>query len=169
MGGWLGKRDMIDFANSTVVHSVGSWAALAGALMVGPRLGKYIKDGISKSIPGYNIPLAALGVFILWFGWFGSNAGSTTSGTNLSIAIIAVTTNLSTSAGVIMAMFTAWFRFGKPDTSMALNGALAYYNIQAATWINISPDIQYILNPGGRGEDDSRDCLVIGLRVQMTF
>jgi len=124
-GGWLGNKGMIDFAGSTVVHSVGGWAALAGAILLGPRLGKYNKDGISKAIPGHNIPLAALGVFILWFGWFGFNAGSTTSGTNLSIATIAVTTNLAAAAGAIMAMFTAWFRFGKPDTSMALNGALA--------------------------------------------
>ncbi len=123
--GWLASKGFIDFAGSTVVHSVGGWAALAGAILVGPRLGKYNKDGTSNAIPGHNMPLAALGVFILWFGWFGFNAGSTTSGTNLSIATIAVTTNLAAAAGAITAMFTAWFRFGKPDTSMALNGALA--------------------------------------------
>jgi Amt family ammonium transporter len=124
-GGWLAVKGMIDFAGSTVVHSVGGWAALAGAIILGPRLGKYNKDGSSNAIPGHNIPLAALGVFILWFGWFGFNPGSTTSGTNLSIATIAVTTNLAAAAGAIIAMFTAWKRFGKPDTSMALNGALA--------------------------------------------
>jgi len=124
-GGWLASKGMIDFAGSTVVHSVGGWAALAGAIVLGPRLGKYNKDGSSNAIPGHNIPLAALGVFILWFAWFGFNSGSTTSGTNLSIAIIAVTTNLAAAAGAILAMFTAWIRFGKPDTSMALNGALA--------------------------------------------
>ena len=124
-GGWLASKGMVDFAGSTVVHSVGGWAALAGALLLGPRLGKYNKDGSSNAIPGHNIPLASLGVFILWFGWFGFNAGSTTSGTNLSIATIAVTTNLAAAAGAITAMFTAWKRFGKPDTSMALNGALA--------------------------------------------
>ncbi len=124
-GGWLSNKGMIDFAGSTVVHSVGGWAALAGAMLVGPRLGKYSKDGSSNAIPGHSIPLAALGVFILWFGWFGFNAGSTTSGTNLSIATIAVTTNLAAAAGAILAMFTTWIRFGKPDTSMALNGALA--------------------------------------------
>jgi Amt family ammonium transporter len=123
--GWLAGKGFIDFAGSTVVHSVGGWAALAGAILVGPRLGKYNKDGTSNAIPGHNMPLAALGVFILWFGWFGFNAGSTTSGTNLSIATIAVTTNLAAAAGAITAMFAAWFRFGKPDTSMALNGALA--------------------------------------------
>ena len=123
--GWLSNKGFIDFAGSTVVHSVGGWAALAGAMLLGPRLGKYNKDGTSNAMPGHNIPLAALGVFILWFGWFGFNAGSTTSGTNLSIAAIAVTTNLAAAAAAITAMFTAWIRFGKPDTSMALNGALA--------------------------------------------
>ncbi|MFH1006122.1 MAG: ammonium transporter [Candidatus Latescibacterota bacterium] len=123
-GGWLSSRGMIDFAGSTVVHSVGGWAALAGGIMLGPRLGKYT-NGKSNAIPGHNIPLAALGVFILWFGWFGFNAGSTTSGTNLSIGTIAVTTNLAAAAGAISAMLTIWFQFGKPDTSMTLNGALA--------------------------------------------
>jgi Amt family ammonium transporter len=128
-GGWLSKFGMIDFAGSTVVHSVGGWSALVGAIMLGPRLGKYTSNGgkkkVSKAIPGHNIPLAALGVFILWFGWFGFNPGSTTSGTNMSIATIAVTTNLAAAMGAIMAMFTAWIRFKKPDASMSLNGALA--------------------------------------------
>ena len=137
-GGWLGERGMIDFAGSTVVHSVGGWASLAGAMLLGPRLGKYNKDGSSNAIPGHNIPLAALGVFILWFGWFGFNSGSTTSGTNLSIATIAVTTNLAAAAAAITAMFTAWKRFGKPDTSMALNGALAGLVAVTAPCANIS-------------------------------
>ena len=124
-GGWLAAKGFIDFAGSTVVHSVGGWTGLAGAMILGARLGKYNKDKSSNAIPGHNIPLAALGVFILWFGWFGFNAGSTTSGTNLSIATIAVTTNLAAAAAAITAMFAAWKRFGKPDTSMALNGALA--------------------------------------------
>ena len=138
-GGWLGNKGMIDFAGSTVVHSVGGWAALAGAILLGPRLGKYNKDGTSRAIPGHNIPLAALGVFVLWFGWFGFNAGSTTSGTNLSIATIAVTTNLAAAAGAILAMFTTWVRFGKPDTSMALNGALAGLVSITAGCANVSP------------------------------
>lgn len=138
-GGWLSGKGMIDFAGSTVVHSVGGWAALAGAVMLGPRLGKYNKDGSSNAIPGHNIPLAALGVFILWFGWFGFNSGSTTAGTNLSIAVIAVTTNLSAAAGAILAMFTAWKRFGKPDTSMALNGALAGLVAITAGCASVSP------------------------------
>jgi len=128
-GGWLAKLGMVDFAGSTVVHSVGGWAGLAGAIMLGPRVGKYVGNGAgkkrSKAIPGHNIPLAALGVFILWFGWFGFNSGSTTAGTNLSIATIAVTTNLSAAAAAVAAMFTAWAFFKKPDASMALNGGLA--------------------------------------------
>ena len=138
-GGWLSSKGMVDFAGSTVVHSVGGWAALAGALLLGPRLGKYNKDGSSRAIPGHNIPLAALGVFILWFGWFGFNAGSTTAGTNLSIATIAVTTNLAAAAGAIAAMFTVWIKFGKPDTSMALNGALAGLVAITAPCANVSP------------------------------
>ena len=137
--GWLSGIGMIDFAGSTVVHSVGGWAGLAGAIILGPRLGKYSKDGRSNAIPGHNIPLAALGVFILWFGWFGFNAGSTTSGTNLSIAVIAVTTNLAAALGSISAMFTAWIRYGKPDTSMALNGALAGLVAVTAPCACISP------------------------------
>lgn len=138
-GGWLAAKGMIDFAGSTVVHSVGGWAALAGAMLVGPRLGKYNKDGSSNAIPGHNIPLAALGVFILWFGWFGFNAGSTTAGTDLSIAVIAVTTNLAAAAGAITAMITIWIQFGKPDTSMALNGALAGLVAITAPCANVSP------------------------------
>ena len=127
-GGWLGNMGFHDFAGSTVVHSVGGWAALMGAIALGPRIGKYVKINgktMVKAIPGHSIPLAALGVFILWFGWFGFNPGSTTSGMNGAIATIAVTTNLAAAAGAILAMVAAWIRFGKPDTSMALNGALA--------------------------------------------
>ncbi len=132
-GGWLenlgGGEDgaflqpFYDFAGSTVVHSVGGWLALAGALVCGPRLGKYVQ-GQARAIPGHNIPLAALGVFILWFGWFGFNAGSTTTG-GASIGYIAVTTNLSASAGAIFAMIAIWIIDKTPDASMALNGALA--------------------------------------------
>jgi Amt family ammonium transporter len=143
-GGWLATRGMVDFAGSTVVHSVGGWAALAGAIMLGPRLGKYT-NGKSNAIPGHNIPLAALGVFILWFGWFGFNAGSTTSGTNLSIATIAVTTNLAAAAGAISAMLTVWFQFGKPDTSMTLNGALAGLVAITAPCAVVSPSSAIII------------------------
>lgn len=136
--GWLEGLGFIDFAGSTVVHSVGGWAALAGAIVLGPRIGKFTKDGKPKAIPGHNITLAALGTFILWFGWFGFNAGSTTVA-NTDIALIAVTTNLSAAAGSIAAMFTAWFAIGKPDGSMALNGALAGLVAITAGCANVSP------------------------------
>ena len=138
-GGWLSKIGMIDFAGSTVVHSVGGWAALVGASLLGARIGKYDKRGASKPIPGHNIPLASLGVFILWFGWFGFNAGSTTAGTSLSIAAIAVTTNLAAAAGALVSMFVVWKQFGKPDVSMALNGALAGLVAITAGCANVSP------------------------------
>jgi Amt family ammonium transporter len=126
--GWLTTLGFHDFAGSTVVHSVGGWAALAGAIVLGPRIGKYVKkDGkiTSKAIMGHNLPLAALGVFILWFGWYGFNAGSTLSGTDTSMASVAVTTTLAASGGAILAMLTVWILNGKPDVSMSLNGALA--------------------------------------------
>lgn len=123
-GGWLADIGMWDFAGSTVVHSVGGWLALTGAVMLGPRIGKYKSDGSSNAIPGHSIPLATLGVFILWFGWFGFNSGST-MGAITDIAHIAATTNLAAAAGAIGAMITAWKMFGKPDTSMALNGVIA--------------------------------------------
>jgi len=123
-GGWLEKMGFLDFAGSTVVHSVGGWLALAGAIVLGPRLGKYGPDGKPKAILGHNLPLAALGVFILWFGWFGFNPGSTTAG-DASIGYIAVTTNLAAAAGAVAALFTSWLLLKKPDGSMALNGALA--------------------------------------------
>ncbi len=124
-GGWLEELGFIDFAGSTVVHSVGGWAALAGAIVLGPRIGKYNADGSANAIPGHNLLMAALGVFILWLGWFGFNPGSTLSGMDLSIAMIAVTTNLSAAAGATLAMIISWIKYGKPDVSMTLNGALA--------------------------------------------
>ncbi len=126
--GWLGKLGFHDFAGSTVVHSVGGWAALVGATLLGARNGKYLRlNGKTevRALLGHNIPLAALGVFILWFGWYGFNAGSTLSGTDLGIAGIAVTTTIAASAGAVAAMITSWISFGKPDPSMSLNGALA--------------------------------------------
>jgi ammonium transporter, Amt family len=122
--GWLADMNFIDFAGSTVVHSAGGWLALAGAITLGARKGKYGPNGKSNAIPGHNIPLAALGVFILWFGWFGFNAGSTTAG-SVNIGYIAMTTTLSAAAGAIFAMITSWIRFQKPDVSMSLNGVLA--------------------------------------------
>ncbi|MFP4431424.1 MAG: ammonium transporter [Spirochaetota bacterium] len=138
-GGWLSEMGFHDFAGSTVVHSVGAWAAMMGATILGPRKGKYVKVGgrtVVKAIPGHSMPLAALGVFILWFGWYGFNAGSTLSGTDLTIAHVAVTTTLAASTGAIGAMITSWLWFGKPDPSMSLNGALAgLVGITAGTWV----------------------------------
>ncbi|MGC9312201.1 MAG: ammonium transporter [Sediminispirochaetaceae bacterium] len=138
-GGWLAERGFHDFAGSTVVHSVGAWAALAGAYVLGPRRGKYLRQNgevAVKAIPGHNMPLAALGVFLLWFGWYGFNAGSTLSGTDPTIAHVAVTTTLAASAGAIGAMTASWTGFGKPDLSMSLNGALAgLVGITAGTWV----------------------------------
>ncbi len=136
--GWLEAMGFIDFAGSTVVHSVGGWAALAGAIVLGPRLGKYGKDGKVRAIPGHNLTLAALGVFILWFGWFGFNAGSTTAAIT-DIAMIAVNTNLSAAGGAVAAMFTSWFIFKKADLGMSLNGALAGLVGITAGCANVSP------------------------------
>lgn len=122
--GWLEGLGFCDFAGSSVVHSVGGWIALAGAMVLGPRIGKYTEDGKAKAIPGHNIPLAGLGVFILWFGWFGFNPGSTTTADN-TIGLIAMNTSLAAAAGVLGAMVVSWFRYGKPDISMTFNGALA--------------------------------------------
>ena len=125
--GWLTELGFVDFAGSTVVHSVGGWAALVGAILVGPRLGKYT-NGKSNAIPGHNLLIGALGIFILWLGWFGFNAGSqlAISGDNANaVAGIVITTNLAAAAGAMVAMFVSWMLYGKPDISMTLNGALA--------------------------------------------
>jgi len=136
--GWLEGLGFIDFAGSTVVHSVGGWLALAGAIVVGPRLGKYTKEGKVKPIPGHNIPVAALGVFLLWFGWYGFNPGSTTTG-DTSIALIAVTTTLAAAAGAVAAMLFTWMKYGKSDIGMTLNGALAGLVGITAGCANVSP------------------------------
>ena len=122
--GWLEGLGFIDFAGSTVVHSMGGWLALAGAIVVGARAGKFDQNGNVKPIPGHNIPIAALGVFLLFFGWFGFNPGSTTTG-DTSIALIAVTTCLAACAGAVTAMIYTWIKFGKSDIGMTLNGCLA--------------------------------------------
>ncbi|MGL4790442.1 MAG: ammonium transporter [Anaerotignaceae bacterium] len=123
-GGWLSELGFVDFAGSTVVHSVGGWAALIGAKMVGPRIGKFGKNGEINAIPGHNLPIGALGVFILWFGWFGFNPGSTL-GASLEIGHIAMTTNLAAAAATVVVMAFTWIRMGKADVSMTLNGSLA--------------------------------------------
>ncbi len=124
-GGWLGSLGMLDFAGSTVVHSVGGWAGLAGILLLGPRIGKYRPDGRPKPIYGHNLSSATLGVFVLWFGWFGFNPGSTMALNAPAIAHIAVSTNSAAAAAAATATLTAWLLTGKPDLSMILNGCLA--------------------------------------------
>lgn len=121
--GWLEGLGFIDFAGSTVVHSIGGWAALAGAIVVGPRADKYDAEGKPRHLAGHSMPLAGLGVFILWFGWFGFNAGSTTAGTT-DIALIALNTFLAAGAGAVAAMLVTWIRSGKPDAPMTMNGVL---------------------------------------------
>jgi len=128
-GGWLSQLGFHDFAGSSIVHSVGAWVGLAGAAMIGPRIGKYKADGTPNAIPGHNLAYGALGVFILWFGWFGFNPGSqlAAAGTDNAVAIghIAVTTNLAAAAGAVTAMLVAWVRYKRPSLSISLNGALA--------------------------------------------
>ena len=140
-GGWLMNGDegsfmmrtlgatFHDFAGSTVVHSVGGWIALVGAAILGPRIGKYGKDGKSRAIPGHSLTLACLGVFILWFGWFGFNPGSqlaaATSGDQTAISHVFLTTNLAACAGGFFALVASWMKYGKPSLSLTLNGVLA--------------------------------------------
>ena len=141
-GGWLsghGENGFIDFAGSTVVHSVGGWAALAGAIVVGPSLGKFAADKSPLAIPGHSITLAALGVFVLWFGWFGFNAGSTVSGNDASIAIIMVTTNLAAAAGALGALSLSYLLWKRFDASMTLNGVIGGLVAITAGTANMSP------------------------------
>lgn len=128
-GGWLADMGFHDFAGSTVVHMVGGVAALIGAYILGPRIGKYDADGTSNGIPGHNLTLAGLGVFILWFGWFGFNGASTVCATGddtlVSMGSILVNTNMAPAVAAVTAMFLTWVKYGKPDVSMTMNGALA--------------------------------------------
>ena len=132
-GGWLSQLGVnfglghghVDFAGSSVVHEVGGVAALAGAIVIGPRIGKYGKDGTVNTIPGHNIPMALLGTFILAFGWFGFNPGSTLAGGDLRIAVVAVNTMLASAAGAFAAMMYMYTKRQKPDPGMLANGMLA--------------------------------------------
>ncbi len=124
-GGWLDQMGFYDFAGSTLVHSVGGWGALAGAMLLGPRLGKYTKTGKMTPIPGSNMPMATVGVFLLWLGWFGFNGGSVLSADPDLTSLTLVTTCIAASAGALAAMFTSQIISGKPDLSMSLNGILA--------------------------------------------
>jgi|TARA_Y100000031_G_scaffold41375_2_gene47688 Amt family ammonium transporter len=123
--GWLDQMGFYDFAGSTLVHGVGGWAALVGAILVGSRLGKYGQNGQIKPILGHNMPLATIGVFLLWFGWYGFNGGSVLSADPGGVSLVFVTTTLAAAAGVIGAMITSWYVSKKPDLSMILNGSLA--------------------------------------------
>jgi len=128
-GGWLDQLGFYDFAGSLVVHAVGGFAGLAGAIVLGPRLGRFTKDGKPQAMPGSNLALSALGVFILWVGWYGFNPGSQLAISDVentnAVMLIAANTTLAAAAGAVFAMITAWFMFGKPDLTMSLNGALA--------------------------------------------
>ena len=145
-GGWLNDvgPGFIDFAGSTVVHSVGGWAALAGAIVVGPRIGKYAADKSSVRIPGHSVVLMALGVFVLWFGWFGFNAGSTVSGNDGSIAVIFITTNLAAAAGAVGAMFISYIIWNRFDVFMTLNGVIAGLVAITAGCANMGPGMSML-------------------------
>ena len=123
-GGWLDQLGFYDFAGSTIVHSVGGWAALIGAYLIGPRIGKYTNSGI-KPIMGHNMPLVCIGVFLLWFGWYGFNGGSVLSADPILVSYVFVTTTLSAAGGIIGSMLISWTITKKPDLSMVLKGSLA--------------------------------------------
>jgi len=124
-GGWLAAKGFVDFAGSTVVHSVGGWAALTGVYILGPRMGKYLSDGKIKAIPGHNYTAATIGCLILWLGWFGFNPGSTMAADPNAICKILLTTNTAAATGTLAATATAWILLKKPDLGMTLNGCLA--------------------------------------------
>jgi Amt family ammonium transporter len=148
-GGWLSEMGFFDFAGSTIVHGTGGWVALIGTLYLGPRLGKFTPDGKSNVLAGHSLPLAALGVFILWFGWFGFNPGSQLAASGIenakAIALITINTNLAAAAGAIMAMASVWMMFGKPDLSMTMNGALAGLVAITAPCAVVSPGASIVI------------------------
>ena len=121
-GGFLSKAGMFDFAGSTVVHSIGGWASLVAIIMLGPRVGKYAKDGKVQPIPGHNMTSANLGTFILWLGWFGFNPGSTMAANPEAISHVILTTNLAASSGALVATLYTWKRSGTPDLGLTCNG-----------------------------------------------
>ena len=152
-GGWLADMGFKDFAGSTIVHSVGGWCALTGAILLGPRKGKYNADGTVNPIPGSNLPLATLGTFILWFGWFGFNGGSQlalgSAADAVAISNVYANTNIAACAGIVAAMLASQILFKKVDLSMSLNGALA-----GLVAITAGPDVPtplYAIIIGGVG------------------
>ena len=138
-GGWLAARGFWDFAGSTVVHSVGGWAALAGVLVLGARIGKFKPDGSPNAIPGHNLGLATIGAFVLWLGWFGFNPGSTMAADVNAISRIVVTTNLAAAAGILTSTIISWLLSGKPDLGMTINGCLAGLVAITAPCAYVSP------------------------------
>ena len=158
-GGWLAQLEFFDFAGSTVVHLTGGATALVGAMILGPRLGRFNADGSSNPIPGHSVPLASLGVFILWFGWFGFNPGSALSvGDGEAISLIAINTNLAAAAAAVTTTFISWILFGKPDLFFTMNGALAglvsitascaVVSPAAAIWIGVTGGFVIVLGEG---------------------
>lgn len=145
-GGWLSELGFHDFAGSTVVHGVGGVSALIGAWMLGPRIGRFNKDGSPNVIAGHSMPLVTIGVFILWFGWYGFNAGSTLGmGDPGAVARIAINTTLAPAMGAMAAMILTWIRYGKPDVSLALNGALAGLVGITAPCFVVSPSASIVI------------------------
>ena len=142
--GWLEAMGFVDFAGSSVVHAVGGACALAGVLVIGPRHGRFAKDGTPRLLAGHNIPLAALGVFLLWFGWFGFNAGSTLTA-NATIGRIAVNTCVAPAAAALSAMISMWFVQGRPDVGITLNGSLGGAVGVTACCANISPASAFVV------------------------
>jgi Amt family ammonium transporter len=150
-GGWLSGLGMQDFAGSTVVHLQGASAALAGAILLGPRIGKFTKSGKANALLGHNIPFVILGTIILWFGWFGFNPGSTLSALNPEpgyFAYIALTTNLAAAAGVLAGLLVAWWVIGNPDMTMAANGALAALVAITASCAFVDPWAAVVIGAG---------------------
>jgi Amt family ammonium transporter len=141
-GGWLSQIGFLDFAGSTAVHSVGAWAGLVGAAVVGPRFGRYSKSGKIKAIPAGNILIATLGMFILWLGWYGFNPGSELGFDEVTLHTV-VTTTMAAGGGMVASCFLTWARYGKPDLSMMLNGTLG--GLVAITsgcaWIDFWPSL----------------------------
>lgn len=150
--GWLAKMGFKDFAGSTVVHATGGWISFIGTIALGARVGKFGPDGKPRAMLGHSIPLASLGVFLLWFGWFGFNPGSTLgiSGANAPLAaVVAMNTNLAAAAGAIMAMVTVWVLYKKPDLSMTMNGALAGLVAITAPCAYVTPGAAIIIGAVG--------------------
>lgn len=146
-GGWLAQigskwglgHGVVDFAGSSVVHMIGGAAGLAGAIAIGPRLGKYNQDGTPNALPAHDIPMAILGTIVLFFGWFGFNPGSTLAGTDLRVAAVAINTMMAGAAGGFASMMYYWLRYGKPDPSMIANGTLAGLVAITAPSASVSP------------------------------